>query len=114
MQESRIEYNELFLAIYLFMFIILRVFTTTFQQISTIILFLAVLILVGLSFIYNKGKFEKSFIVFLSISLIFWITQFLFYANDYTFYYLYYFIIYGVLSAYFLSYMKKFNSFLYY
>ncbi len=112
--QKKIYFNELFFAIYLFMFILLRMLTTTFQNISTLILFLAMLCLLFVSIIYNKGNLNKKFLVFLILSIFFWVIQILMFFNDMTVQYLYNFIIYGLISVYFFSNVYNIKEFLRY
>lgn len=109
---NREKYNELILAIYLFLFILLRIFTTTFRSMSTIILFSSVSVLLLASFMHNKGRINKVFGLFLITAIVFWVSQLLFYFNGYTIHYLYYFIIYGFMTIYFFTQIRDVSVFL--
>lgn len=99
--------NELLFTIYLYLFTLLKVFTTAFPEISTLVLLASTIIIVVISLFYNKMRFPKKFMIILAISIFIIVIEFLTRSNKQTINYVYDYIIYGIITIYLYSYAKN-------
>lgn len=99
--------NELLFTVYLYLFSLMKIFTTNFPSISTQLLLGSTLIILVISLFHNKMRFSKKFISLLAISIFVILFEILTRSNNQTLNYVYDYVIYGVITAFLYSYVTN-------